>query len=241
MQGQQLVQASRRLSVATGCSKHAGASQQGCPLNNKAAATFAATKRQRQWQNQCQHQNTHPRASAPAMASPRAADLPRPRAAVSATVLRSVFSAGWEAGSKVAEHGEEGQAWKLRGLLGARSGAPVEKGPNRCLLMLRRCAAARASQSGGRGQHNLLGPVPHASSSPDAASRKVTTALAWSSVRHLPTSAPAGCTQRGGEGWRSARALVLWGRRPGGQAPQIKAVKNRDSQPVACARCRPIH
>ena len=31
-------------------------------------------------------------------------------------------------------------------------------------------------------------------SAPEAASRKVTTALAWSSVRHLPTSAPAGCS-----------------------------------------------
>ena len=34
----------------------------------------------------------HPPACPPAIASPRAADLPRPRAAVSATVLRSVFS-----------------------------------------------------------------------------------------------------------------------------------------------------
>lgn len=34
----------------------------------------------------------HPKATAPAIASPKAADLPRPLAAVNATVLRRVFS-----------------------------------------------------------------------------------------------------------------------------------------------------
>lgn len=35
---------------------------------------------------------THPKATAPAMASPKAADFPRPLAAVNATVLLRVFS-----------------------------------------------------------------------------------------------------------------------------------------------------
>lgn len=35
---------------------------------------------------------THPKATAPAIANPKAADLPRPLAAVNATVLRRVFS-----------------------------------------------------------------------------------------------------------------------------------------------------
>jgi hypothetical protein len=35
---------------------------------------------------------TYPRATAPAIATPNAADFPRPRAAVKATVLRKVFS-----------------------------------------------------------------------------------------------------------------------------------------------------
>lgn len=40
----------------------------------------------------CKVTKPHPNATAPATASPRAADLPRPLAAVRATVLRRVFS-----------------------------------------------------------------------------------------------------------------------------------------------------
>lgn len=40
----------------------------------------------------CIHCATYPNATAPAIANPSAADLPRPRAAVRATVLRNVFS-----------------------------------------------------------------------------------------------------------------------------------------------------